>query len=246
MSDGIYYTTFYKKYELFTGKFDTDNRVMIYSKSVYKQLKRSKGMSDNFNSNENENVNPQGSYQAPEDSQTGTYQEPESSGANSYPGSDYSNQQGYYQQTDYSQQGYGQQAGYNQQGSYQQPNQNQQNAYQQPYYGQTVSQKGDGTGFGIASLVLGIVSIFTFACCVNYIFAILAIIFGIIQLVKNKSKGLAIAGLITAGISVVVSSIMWVAMAAYADDPDFNSQYKWFEKYLEEYSDGFEDNYYSY
>ena len=59
--------------------------------------------------------------------------------------------------------------------------QSQPNAYQQAYYGQTQA-KGTGTGFGIASLVLGILSVFTFACCINYILAVLAIIFGIVQL----------------------------------------------------------------
>ena len=54
-----------------------------------------------------------------------------------------------------------------------QSEQSQPNAYQQAYYGQTQA-KGTGTGFGIASLVLGILSVFTFACCINYILAVLA------------------------------------------------------------------------
>ena len=62
--------------------------------------------------------------------------------------------------------------------------------YQQPYpqYQQPVKPpKGDGIGFGVASLVLGAVSILMFGCCVNYILAIIAIALGIVQLVKNPA-----------------------------------------------------------
>ena len=62
--------------------------------------------------------------------------------------------------------------------------------YQQPYpqYQQPVMPpKGDGIGFGVASLVLGAVSILMFGCCVNYILAIIAIALGIVQLVKNPA-----------------------------------------------------------
>ena len=55
--------------------------------------------------------------------------------------------------------------------------------YQQPYpqYQQPVKPpKGDGIGFGVASLVLGAVSILMFGCCVNYILAIIAIALGIV------------------------------------------------------------------
>lgn len=92
-----------------------------------------------------------------------------------------------------------------------QSEQSQPNAYQQAYYGQTQA-KGTGTGFGIASLVLGILSVFTFACCINYILAVLAIIFGIVQMVKNEKKGLAIGGIITAVISIVLG----IAVSLYA------------------------------
>lgn len=90
------------------------------------------------------------------------------------------------------------------------------NNYQQygnhPYYGQA-SQKKDGAGFGIASLVLGVLSIFLFACCVNYITAILAIVFGILQLVKSDSKGMAIAGIITASLSILIATLLWIGLA---------------------------------
>ena len=141
------------------------------------------------------------------EAQTGTYQQ----------------QTGSYEQT-------GTQAGaYQQQtGSYQQPNANpysngntystpyQQNTNQSQnlYYGQASQNKEDSIGFGVASMVLGILSIFTFVCCINYIFAILAIIFGIVQLVKSKKKGMAITGIITAAISIIIATIFWIAAAS--------------------------------
>lgn len=99
-----------------------------------------------------------------------------------------------------------------------------QQAYQQPNTYQTSESQRQGSyqsggdpnnmysvegasvekhGFGIASLVLGILALCTFCLCINIVFAILSIIFGIIQLVQNGPKGLAIGGLITSGLSIV-------------------------------------------
>ena len=46
-------------------------------------------------------------------------------------------------------------------------------------------QKGDGRGYGIASLILGIVSVLLFCTCINWVTAILAVIFGLIQYHKR-------------------------------------------------------------
>lgn len=73
-------------------------------------------------------------------------------------------------------------------------------------------QKGDGRGYGIASLILGIVSVLLFCTCINWVTGILAIIFGIIQITKNKEHGLAIGGIITAAISMVLSVVLYLAM----------------------------------
>lgn len=120
-----------------------------------------------------------------------------------------------------------------------QSEQSQPNAYQQAYYGQTQA-KGTGTGFGIASLVLGILSVFTFACCINYILAVLAIIFGIVQIVKNEKKGLAIGGIITAVISIVLGiavSLYAVNIAEKMQDPD-SPFYQYFEEYEQKLEEG--------
>ena len=73
-------------------------------------------------------------------------------------------------------------------------------------------QKGDGRGYGIASLILGIVSVLLFCTCINWVTGILAVIFGIIQITKNKEQGLAIGGIITAAVSMVLSVVLYLAM----------------------------------
>lgn len=84
--------------------------------------------------------------------------------------------------------------------------QNQQ--YYNPYQN-TASGKKQGQGFGIASLVLGIIALVLFCTCINVLFGILSLIFGIIQIVRYEKKGLAIGGIVTSAISVVLMFICW-------------------------------------
>ena len=68
--------------------------------------------------------------------------------------------------------------------------------------------KQEKKGFCIASLVLGIVTLIFF--CLWYISipcGILAIIFGILG-IKSTSKGMAIAGLITGSIGLLISTLI--------------------------------------
>ena len=62
-------------------------------------------------------------------------------------------------------------------------------------------------GFSIAAFVFGILSIVGFCCCcTNIIFAPLAIIFGIISLIKGYgSKGLSITAIVFAILSIVIT-----------------------------------------
>lgn len=110
--------------------------------------------------------------------------------------------------TDY---GYGQSndsAGYN----YGQPNGN---------------NKSESEGFGIASLILGIITVLLFCTCISWITGILAIIFGILQLVKGNKKGMAIVGLITGGIGFVVSIILYILIffAGFGSYSNYNDIY---------------------
>ena len=96
-------------------------------------------------------------------------------------------------------------AGYN----YGQSNGSTEYNYGQPA-GRYGSNKSESEGFGIASLVLGIITVLLFCTCISWITGILAIIFGIIQLVKGNKKGMAIFGLITGGIGFIASVILYI------------------------------------
>ncbi len=109
----------------------------------------------------------------------------------------------------------------NPQGNYYQQNNQQGNYYQQPYgqYQQTgANGKKIGQGFGIASLVLGIISLILFCTCINIVLAIVAIIFGIIQIVKYEKKGMAIGGIATAGASIL---LFFICMGLLVSNQDF-------------------------
>lgn len=194
---------------------------------------------------ENTGGEPQGYADPAAASQT--YGEPEHA---SEEASSYSQpEQNYYSQPDYNQAQYDP----NNLGKpdYSQMNYNQADngaQYQQPY-GQQYQQPGmatksDSVGFGIASLVLGIISIFTFFCCINYILAILAIIFGIVQIVRGKKKGLAVGGIVTAIISVVGATIFWVfaGIAGASASDEMGPLQDYMEEYLQEYYDNQNDD----
>ena len=77
------------------------------------------------------------------------------------------------------------------------------------------SGKGQGKGLGIASMVCGIVSLV--ACClypyVGLVLAVVAIVLGIVQIVKNESKGMAIAGIICGAVTILLFIILLILMA---------------------------------
>ena len=70
------------------------------------------------------------------------------------------------------------------------------------------------TGFAIASLVLGIVSLFGFClCCVHVITAPLAIIFGTVSLAKKlDGKGLSITGLTLGILSILMTVALLISL----------------------------------
>ena len=83
------------------------------------------------------------------------------------------------------------------------PNQNQNPQYGNPYppnYNQRPAdnrKEEPGKGFAVASMVLGLISLVLFCTGINIITAILAIVFGIIHLVKQKQNpGMAVAGIV--------------------------------------------------
>lgn len=96
-----------------------------------------------------------------------------------------------------------------------------QNDNQAFYQRQPVPQQRP-IGFAVAALILGIVSLLGICCCVNFVTAPLAIIFGIIALVrKQRGTGMSITGIITAALSLVAVLICVIAFAGlipYAED----------------------------
>ncbi|MCR5053391.1 MAG: hypothetical protein K6A69_00935 [Lachnospiraceae bacterium] len=98
--------------------------------------------------------------------------------------------------------------------------------------------KSDSTGFGIASLVLGLISLLFFISILNIFPAILGIIFGIIQVAGYRKKGLGIAGITTSVLSIVCTVVMWIILINMViSDPDYKNIYK------EINGDGFEFRY---
>ncbi len=82
-----------------------------------------------------------------------------------------------------------------------------------------------GNGFAIASLVLGVFSLVFFCTCFNVMTAVLAIIFGIIHLVsyEENGKGMAIGGIVTAGLSIVFTVVFWALILTSSAIGEFSS-----------------------
>lgn len=122
---------------------------------------------------------------------------------------------------------YSQQYGYNQRPLY---GQNQYFPNGQPY--NPNKNQGLGNGMAIASLVCGILGIFTSWFCFGILPGVLAVIFGIVALVNRTSyKPMAIAGLITGGIGILLTlfiSVIWGIIFAEGGE--------WYNDYYYDYS----------
>jgi hypothetical protein len=103
------------------------------------------------------------------------------------------------------------------------------NQYGQPIYPRTQTMSSNRSeAFGIASLVLGILTILL---CVTMILPVImgicSIIFGIIQIRKKYSKGLGIAGICTAILGLIITAFIIVAIVYSASEANTtNSKYK--------------------
>lgn len=96
-----------------------------------------------------------------------------------------------------------------------------------------------GMGFGIASMVLGIVSIVLFCTCINIPFAIVAIIFGIVHICRHTgNNGFAIAGIVTSIVSVILTVILTIVLYTMG----INSASSWiYNEYLPFYDEFYND-----
>lgn len=100
-----------------------------------------------------------------------------------------------------------------------------QSAYQD-HYGRNEKRQDTGSGFAIAGLILGIMSIILFwTMPIALIMAVIGIILSVIALSKNQSRGLSIAGIITSiigGILSILTVVLILFTLAEFDllDPD--------------------------
>ena len=125
----------------------------------------------------------------------------------------YNTQQGYHGQQGYGQQDYNAQQGYGDQSGYY----NQQNEYGQSHYGQDnqgsiyYGQQNQSYGFGVASLVCGILALIS--CCIWCTcvpLGVLSIVFGVLQLQKGTAKGMAIAGIICSVVGILLLIVLTI------------------------------------
>ncbi|MDX2406642.1 DUF4190 domain-containing protein [Streptomyces microflavus] len=102
-----------------------------------------------------------------------------------------------------------------------------------PYGGQQPWGPQPSNGLGTAALVLGIISVVGFCMYgVNIVLGILALIFGIIGLGRAKrgeatNRGMAIAGIITGSIGIVIGSVLlgFIIWAIANDGSSFEESY---------------------
>lgn len=140
--------------------------------------------------------------------------------------------QSYSQQQDYNQQpqSYSQQQEYNQYYD----GQNQQtplSGYAEPVYHNQYNQyntdsREESQGFGIASLICGILAIVTCCCsCPCAPLAIISIVLGILQISKGTGKGMAIAGIICSAVGLVLMIICLVFTIFLNTSSDLSKSY---------------------
>ena len=75
-------------------------------------------------------------------------------------------------------------------------------------------EENGSKGLSVAALIFGILGIL--CCCMGFPFAIIGLILAIIALAKRKAgKGLAVAGLITSLITLIISTIVGISMVPF-------------------------------
>lgn len=112
-------------------------------------------------------------------------------------------------------------------------------------------QKGDGIALGVTSMVLGIVSLLLFCTCINFVTAIAAVVFGIVQIVKNKEKSFAVVGIVTAALSLVLALVLWGTFAVGVSEMGVDAYEEFYDSYYgdyyyDDYDYDYNDDYYDY
>ncbi|MCR4830274.1 MAG: DUF4190 domain-containing protein [Pseudobutyrivibrio sp.] len=105
-------------------------------------------------------------------------------------------------------------------------------------------------GIAIGSFVLGVLSLVFFLIGINFISAIISIVLGIIYLVSSKEKrgkGLAITGIVTSILGMVLCIAAWAFIFSNAANirvltNDVEGMEKWYEYYGIEGDDYYEES----
>lgn len=110
---------------------------------------------------------------------------------------------------------------------------------------------------GVASLVLGIISLLTswipFVCFFAFILAVIGLILGIVDSVKkskanDRKKGISIAGLVISAIAIPIIIIMsFVSIGVFIaiiEDEYSNYNYDYYDDYYNDYYDYDYNDYY--
>ncbi len=125
---------------------------------------------------------------------------------------------------------------------------------------QAMMKEESKQGYGIASMVLGIISIVLFFAFINLPLAILAVVFGGVQLAKGGQKGMAIAGIITGEIAIFLTVIAALFFCFnhmaeieypsdtneggyYYDAPEYHTSQDYYQGYYDGYYDGYDAAY---
>ena len=171
------------------------------------------------NSGQSENVSGNASSQD-YGRQAGYNGAPDYNTASGYNGSpDYNATSGYNSASDFNTtSGYNTAPDYNTSSGYNPPPGGSSNGY----YGQPPSQ-----GFGIASMVCGILALVT--CCIwclSVPLGIVSIVLGILQIQKKTAKGMAIAGIVCSVIGILLTALISIyagfIQRQYMDSPMYN------------------------
>lgn len=120
------------------------------------------------------------------------------------------------------------------------------NSYNTPGYqmqNSNMQNNNESKGLAIAALVLGISSIVV-GCCMSYMgipLAITGIVLGIVSLVKKKpGKGMAIAGIVTGSVAIVLIAIMLITAIIYINQ-EFGGFENFYDEIMKEFGNSYRD-----
>ena len=101
-------------------------------------------------------------------------------------------------------------------------------SYGSPQFGMPPPPAGNRNGFGVAALVLGILSLVTWFLFVGGLFGVIAVVLGVIGRGRAKrgeanNGGMALAGLITGAVGVLLTILVIVGVAALWNSEEFST-----------------------